>query len=141
MIHWEPCVIEGGAEPAGSCVTDGTSSRETSRHVIRIVRRLVVSLVAAETVGGNRGVVVVHMTAGACDRCVRAGQRETGVVVIETRRAPGCSAVAHLALLRETRGNMVRVVRAPEIIQVAADAGCVRKVVVPVGVALAALQA
>lgn len=122
-------------------MTGGTSRRETSRHVIRIVRRLVVRLVAAETVGGNRGVVVVHMTTGACNRCVRAGQGETGVVVIETRRAPGCGAMAHIALLRKARRNMVRVVRVVEIIQVAADAGCVRKVVVPVRVALAALQA
>lgn len=109
--------------------------------MIWTVRCLVVVLVAAETVGRNRRVIVVHVAAGTCNRCVCAGQRETGVVVIETRRAPGCGAVAYITLLRETRGHMVRVVGAFEVIQVAADAGCVRKVVVPVGVALAALQA
>jgi hypothetical protein len=61
--------------------------------------------------------------------------------VIETCRAPRRRAVADFALLRETRGNMVRVVRSLEIIEVAPDAGCTRKVVVPVGVALTALQA
>ena len=109
--------------------------------MIWTVRCLVVVLVAAETVGRNGRVIVVHMATGTCNRCVGAGQRETGVVVIEARRAPGCGAVAHIALLRETRGHMVRVVRALEVIQVAPDAGCVRKVVVPVRVALAALQA
>jgi len=70
VIHREPRVIESRAQPTSGGVTGGTSGRESSRHVIRIVRRLVVRLVAAETVGGNRSVVVVHMTAGACNRCV-----------------------------------------------------------------------
>jgi hypothetical protein len=141
MIHWEPRVVESRAQPTGGGVTGSTSGRESSRHVIWVVRSLVIGLVTAETVGGDCRVVVVHVTACAGYRCVSTGQRETCVVVIETCRAPRRRAVTDFALLRETRGNMVRVVRSLEIIEVAANAGCIRKVVVPVRVALTALQA
>ena len=59
--------------------------------------------------------------------------------MIETCRTPRRSAVTDFALLRETRGNMVRVIRSLEIIEVAANAGRIGNVVVPVGMALAAL--
>jgi hypothetical protein len=59
--------------------------------------------------------------------------------VIETCRAPRRRAVTNFALLRETRGNMVRVVRGLEIIEMTANAGRISKVVVPVRMALAAL--
>ena len=59
--------------------------------------------------------------------------------MIETCWAPRRRAVTDFALLRETRGNIVRVVRSLEIIEVAANARRIGNVVVPVGVALAAL--
>lgn len=101
MVHREPCVIEGGAQPARSGVTSGARCWEAGRYVIRVVRALVVRLVTAVTVGRDRGVVVVHMAARACDRGVGSGQRETGVVVIEARRTPRGSAVAYITLLGE----------------------------------------
>ena len=73
MIHWEPRVVESRAQPTGGCVTGGTSRRESSRHVIWVVRSLVIGLVTAEAIGGDCRVVVVHMTACAGDRCVSAG--------------------------------------------------------------------
>lgn len=139
VIHREPRVIKSCAKPTGGCVTGGASGRESGRYVIGIIRCLIVSFVAAETVGGDCRVVVVHVTACAGDRCVSTGQREACVVVIETCRAPRRRAVTDFALLRETRGNMVRVVRSLEIIEVAANAGRIGNVVVPVGMALAAL--
>lgn len=60
--------------------------------------------------------------------------------MIETCRTPRRRTVTDFALLRETGGNMVRVVRSLKIIQVAANAGRIGNVVVPVGMALAALQ-
>ena len=59
--------------------------------------------------------------------------------MVETCWAPCRRAVTDFALLRETRGNMVRVIRSLEIIEVAANAGRIGNVVVPVGMALAAL--
>jgi hypothetical protein len=73
VIHWEPGVIESRAQPTGGGVTGGTRRGEPGRHVIRIVRCLVVSFVAAETVGGDCRVVVVHVTACTGHGCVRAG--------------------------------------------------------------------
>ena len=73
MIHWEPRVVESRAQPTGGCVTGGTSSWKSSRHVIWIIRSLVVGLVTAETIGRDRCVVVVHVTACAGHGCVRAG--------------------------------------------------------------------
>jgi hypothetical protein len=48
--------------------------------------------------------------------------------------------MADFALLRETRRDMVWVVRSFEIIEVAANAGRIGNVVVPIDMALAALQ-
>ena len=59
--------------------------------------------------------------------------------MIETRRTPRRRAVADLALLREPRGDMVRVVRGLKIIEMTANAGRISKVVVPAGMALATL--
>jgi hypothetical protein len=61
--------------------------------------------------------------------------------VIKTCGTPRRRTVADFALLRETRRDMVRVVRSLEIIEVTANAGRISKVVVPVRMALAALQA
>ena len=59
--------------------------------------------------------------------------------MIETCRAPRRRAVADFALLGETRRDVVRVARSLEIIEMAANAGRISKVVVPVRMALAAL--
>lgn len=140
VIHGEPRVIESGSQPGRRCVARCARGRESCRHVVRAVRALIVHLVTTEAVSGHRGVVVVHVTTGACDRCVLPRQGETCVVVVEACRAPSRRAVTHFALLWESGRNVARIVRALEIIQVAADASRVSDVVVRIGVALAALQ-
>ncbi len=62
--------------------------------------------------------------------------------MVKGRARPGGGAVTLLTSLREARGNVIRIRRALEVLQVAADASCVRarQAVIPVHVALSALQ-
>ena len=99
MSHREPRVIKGSSQPGRGGMTSRARGREPGRYVIRIVRSLVVSLVAAVAVGRDRGVVVVDVATRTRHGGVRPGQRETGVVVIEARRTPGRRAMAYFALL------------------------------------------
>lgn len=95
---------------------------------------------ATEAVGGHGGVVVVDVTASTCDGGVLPRERESCVVVVEACRTPGCRTVAYIALLRESGRNVTWIVRALEILQMAANAGGVCNVVVRIGMTLAALQ-
>jgi hypothetical protein len=60
--------------------------------------------------------------------------------VVERRRHPGRGVVAHFALLREPRLNMVWVGRSVEIRQVAGGAGRIVQAIISVDVALRTLQ-
>jgi len=88
MIGREPGVIEGRTQPTGRRVATRAGSWESCGNVVRVVRALVVEFVAAVTIRRQRCVVIVHVTIGASDGSVRAGQREGGVVVVEGRRRP-----------------------------------------------------
>ena len=116
VIHIEPGVIERRAQPTGSRVTDSTCVREACGHVIRIVRCLVVALVAPVAIRGQRCVVVVHVAVRTRYAGMSAGQRETCVVVVEGCRAPYGGAVADVALLRESHGDVVRVTGALKVL-------------------------
>ena len=70
-----------------------------------------------------------------------AGQRPSSRRVIERRRVPVRGRMTNLALLREAGRRVVRIVRALEVFQVAADASRAAQVVVPVGMALSARHA
>ena len=70
---------------------------------------------------------------------MRSGQRETGVVVIESRPRPRGRAVAGLTGLRKSCLHVVRVRGSLKIFQMAGRAGRVCQVVVAVDVALRAL--
>ena len=140
VIHGEPRVIESGSQPARGRVASGARGRESCRHVVRIVRALIIHLVTAKAVGRHRGVVVVHVATRACNGRVLPRQWETCVVVVKACWTPGCRTVAYVALLWESGRNVVRTVRALEILQVATHAGRVGDVVVRIGVALATLQ-
>ena len=140
VIDVKPRVIEGGSQPTRSSVASGTRRRKSRRHVIRIVRALVIHLVTAKAVGRHCSVVVVHVTTRTCDRRVLPRQRETCVVVVEACGAPGRRTVAYVALLRKSGGNVAGIVRALEIIQMAAYARRICDVVVRIDVTLAALQ-
>ena len=112
MVDVEPGVVEGRARPTGGRVTKGTGIRESRRDVVRVGGSRVIGFVAAVAIGRNRSVVILDMTAGTRHRRMRPSQRESGVVVIERRRAPGRGAMAHVALLWESNGGVVRVIGA-----------------------------
>ena len=91
-------VIESSVQPAGGVVAVDASGREELRlrGVARIIRGLVIRIVAAVAIGRQRGVVVVHMTIHAHPRRsrVHAGQRERSLAVIERAIGPEVGVVA-----------------------------------------------
>ena len=140
MIDIEPSVIEGCAQPTGSRVADSAGIGEPCRDVIRTVCSLIVRLMAAETISGQSGVVVVDVTFGTVEIHMRPGQGERCVVVVERRRGPRRSVMADVALLGQVGGNVVRVVCTLKVFEVATDAGGAGQVVIVVGMALTALH-
>ena len=80
------------------------------------------------------------MALSALQSRVRAGQREAGSRVIETRPVPRSRVVALCAVLREICLHVVRLCRALEVFQVAACAGRTGQVVVAVHMTLRALN-
>lgn len=140
MTHVEPCVVESGPQPTRGDMAGGARRREPRRHVIRIGCSGVVRLVASVAIRRQGRVIVVHVATRACHRGMRARQRERRVVVVKRRRRPGCGAVAHVALLRQTCRHVVRIGRPLEVLHVATHARRAGQAVVAAQVALAALQ-
>jgi hypothetical protein len=85
-------------------------------------------------------IVGVDVALAALQRSVRARKRPTRGRVIERGCRPRGCVVANFALLRETRGGVIWIVRSLEILQVATHASSVRDVVLAVHVTLAALD-
>ena len=137
-------VIPSRGGPVGRTVALLTSLRKTGGGVRRRIRTLVVRRVATDTrsICRREIVVAIHVTLGALQRGVRAGQRESRGRVIERRIAPRRGGVALLASLRDVRGHVIRIGGALEIGEVAADASGIRRgqVVIPIDVTLGALQ-
>ena len=73
---------------------------------------------------------------------MESGQRKSSGCVIEGRRGPVGGGVALLAILREARRRVGRVIRVVEVGLVTVDAGCIRRsqIVIAVHVTLRALQ-
>jgi len=140
VIGWEPGVVEGGARPCRRGVAGLAGGREPGSRVVRIRSGLVVALVTGEAVCWNRRVIVVHVATGASHCRVFSSQGKWRVVVIERRGDPRRRVVAHIALLRESRLNVVRAGCAVEIVQVTGGAGSAVQAVVTVHVALRTLQ-
>ena len=138
VICREPGVVEDCAEPGTGVVASLACGRETSRGVVRIVRRLIVRLMAAITGGRQRGVVVVHVALRAGDGYVEAGQRECRQVMVERRLQPRGGVVAYLAGVGESHRCVRRIVGAVVIRHVASRARGVGEVVVSVHVTLGA---
>jgi hypothetical protein len=138
------CVVEGRGGPIGRAMARLAGLRESSRRVRRIIRAIEIRQVAADAsrVRAGQVVIAIHVALRALQGRVRAGQREARRRVIKGRIAPARGCVALLAGLREVGLHVIRVRRAVEIGQVAADAGGVRggQVVVVIDVALGALQ-
>ena len=94
-----------------------------------------VFLVARNARRNRNVVVVVDVAAGARGRNVRAGERERGLGVVKRRWLPSRCVVANLAGLGKSLPNVVRILGALEILQMARDAVCNRNAVVVVDVA------
>ena len=117
VVHREPGVVERRAKPIRShpsCVTGGARRRKARRSVIRVRRPGVIGLVARIAIGWCSGEDAANMATGARHVHVRSLQRKWRVVMVENsaepiRRRPG--RVADCAVLRESRGHMVRDVR------------------------------
>ena len=125
MVQWPPGVIERSIRPLDSVVAGRAGSRESGGDVVRIVRILVVRLVAAIAVRGQVGVVVVYVAVGASARRdgVRAGEREARLVVVKVGIGPFDRVMANLAGLRKASLHVIRVIGVLEVGQVASDAG------------------
>jgi len=91
-------VIEGRRLPGGRAVAALAGGRKTG--MARVARAVVVGLMAGETVRWRAG-VSARVARGAWGRAMRAGELETGRVVVEGRRLPGGDAVTVLAGRRE----------------------------------------
>ena len=83
VIAREPGVVEGCSLPRTGGVTGLAGRREVRSCVVRIGRGLVVGLMTGVAIRRNRGVVVVHVTAGTGHGGVLASERERRIAVIE----------------------------------------------------------
>lgn len=128
----------------GRCVVAGLAGRREKlrlRRVARVRGVVVVRLVAADAGRRQCGVVAVDMAIGALSRGHRmgSGQGKRRIVVIEGGIRPDRRVMAQLALLRESRSDVIGIRRALEVFQMARDAcGAVQTVVV-IDVAIRAL--
>jgi len=117
-----------------------TGLREASGDVIRVRRGLKIFQVAGDAGGAGQVVVVVDVAVETDTRrigmCI--GQREAHRVVVKSRRLPGARGVAHLTVLREASGDVIRIGRGLKILQVAGDTSRAGQVVVVVDVAVEA---
>lgn len=117
-----------------------TLLRNAGGRVIGIGRSLVILQVARHARCSRQVVVSVDVAQRALHLDVRASQRKRGLRMIERCRLPGRGGVAHFALLRNARSQMVRAGRTLVVLQVAGDACRGRQVEISAGMALVALQ-
>jgi len=140
VVGIEPGMVKRCTCPVGRRMAECASRGKARGNMVRIVRSLILRLVAAITIGGQGRVIVIYVTIRARDLGVETRQRKRSIVVIEGCRRPRGGAVTHVALLREPRGGVVRVIRILVVRQMAAHACSTSNSVVPIRMALAALQ-
>ena len=102
-------VVEGGRRPACRGMAGAAGLRESARNMVGIRGSLEILQVARHAGRGIQRVVVVDVAIGAGARRhrVHSRQRKPGTVVIECRVCPVVGAVALLARLRKTRGDVI----------------------------------
>jgi len=134
-------VIEFAVGPGYRVMAILAGGGESQLHMINGADRVVVvGLVTGNASRVGNGVVIVYVTLCARRSRMRAGQRKSRLGVIELCRGPGGSVMAALASLSEPLLNVVGIGSRLEILQMTADAGGVRQLVIAVDVALSALQ-
>jgi hypothetical protein len=118
-IDREPRVVEHCSSPRGCVVACLACCWEICGYVIRVRYRRELGLVTGIAVSWCPGVLSVHVAVCTSHIDVRARQWEGRFVVVEVSRRPCGCAVTYLASLRETGGDVVRVLRVVVIGQVA----------------------
>ncbi len=133
-------VIKARRLPGRGRVADVASLREVPLHVIRIRSSVEILEVTGNASRRRQVVIIVDVAVGALTRrdSMRAGQRESGLRVVEVRGLPGCRRVADFASLRQVRLHVVRIRSGVEILEVTRHAGRRRQVVIIVDVAIGA---
>ena len=117
----------------------GTVLREPSGGVVRIGGALIVLQVAGVASGGEALVDAASVALHAGNREMRASERKGSLCgVIERRTSPIRGRVAQRAILRESRGRMIRIVGALVIFQMAGIASRAQALVNAAGMALCA---
>lgn len=123
-------VVERRVQPSCCRMAQRAILREIRGHVVwyagDVGRAVVILRVAAVAARRQRSGIVVRVAGGACDARVRARQRKRRGIVIEGRVEPRRRRMALRAILRESRGHVVRhagdIRRAGVILHVAAVA-------------------
>lgn len=121
-------------------MADVTLLREAHRNMIRIIGVLKICEVAAYASRAGQSVISIRMALTALQRRMEAGERPSGGRMIKFRGGPIRRAVAYLTLLRESRRNVIGIIRTLEILQVATNACCGAEVEVPIDMAQGALH-
>ncbi len=114
--------------------------RDALLHVVGIGRVLVSLQVTRNARFGRQVVIPIHVALAALHRGMRAGEGEADQVVIEAGWLPGVSRVTLLAVLRESRRNVVRICSLLIVRQVAAHTIGGRPFIFPADVARRAVQ-
>lgn len=109
VICREPGMRKGCPSPLSGRVASLTRRRESRRCMVRIVCRFILALMTRIAVCGSPRVLPSNMAARTGYARMRSRQGKGGLGVIETGRYPSCSAVADLAVLRESRTLMIRI--------------------------------
>ena len=86
--------------------------RESGGNVVRIVSALEILEVTTDARGVGQVVVSIGMTLGTLHVGMSSGERPAGSGVIENSRGPVRRTVTHFTLLRETSGDVIRIVGA-----------------------------
>jgi len=133
-------VVEDRGRPRGRAVTHLALLRKIHRGMIRVVRALIILLMAG--VAGRRRQVVVPAFVAIPTLHLRMcpGERKRRLRMVKRCRLPACSRMAHLALLRNACRRVIRIAGLVVIVDVASYAGSARQLEVAVFVALIARQ-
>ncbi len=86
--------------------------RESGGNVVRIVSALEILEMTTDARGVGQVVVSIGMTLATLHVGMSSGERPAGSGMIESGRGPVCRTVTHFTLLRETSGDVIRIVSA-----------------------------
>src|SRR5581483_5128934 len=131
-------VVEGRSRPSAGCMAQLAFCRECRCHMVRSCRAPVIGEMAGDARRGERRVLIIYMTGGACHVHVFSGERKLGRAVVETCALPLCSRMALLAVSRECCGHVIRRFRVLIIRQMAGGAVRRQARILPAGVTLCA---